>query len=1490
MEVPVAGSDQVKWARLMVPAQLPPSEPCCPPSSDMAGTAAFRSPSRCFTIWRVHKLSPAILELFDVEDNEGNMSGLQLVFEEPLSPYIAVYPEQVQMNYKEGSLFVCVVTVSGVVYILKIRAFCKYRSVSAITRSDIFQFSLVSDLARLDEITSFAGLGGSICVGGKSGSILCYPIEQSNVEAKENSFELKDSDAILGRLWGLVARAKSAGSVQSLNMQLHKDRALLFALHEDGTFRLWNLHDRSRLLSFSLSKGDFTGYVPKMMWVQEQDIRIPEQDIRSGSRQVAFLLQKKGVTSEDTVHVYDLQLGQADGTAGQATLHFQLQTPVIQGTVLDLKLLSDSFWKLEVVDGQFHLKCFGTKREELLESCELLEAELEDQLFQSPDDDWEDLILFRESINRSAKTELRLPVSEMFFSRILQSGVYQQHPLHKLLAKYKRNIPETDFGMLTRDGIRKEIMAVIETENTGDDKMDCLMQWKAFCKDYVTLWKHSNTPYALIFDYTGNIGLIRRQSLSVKRSLSNFEKIHIGSCNEGDFLDLLFKCTSTIVKQLGRVPCSAFGEVLLGNKHISVSHIVLVFLHLLEVGYDQSAINSGATHIGVDVGRKKASEYHQRHRKLELQLILDLQHLRDFAGSWGHVLDNVEKYINQLTQDTRFSRKKDYPEGSEYGIISKRLVLKSTAQLSWTHFEAAKKLLVLLGYLIKIKGQVGISSNEVSRIQLDLVVQLKEILIRSLLVHWLCTNFAEVAPTEDFSLHLSTLHLDSVAANKTNNQHLGVQEMTLAEILLSACPKSLSKGPFLRSKGILTSDYLLYATKIITSWLMWGEANDKSESLSSHSVTLAAPLLQHGQYTTLQEFLRLVDDFCNELELHELKGLKGEWCARLHFLGCGLLGQARTSLKEPAIESRVEKAVHCFFRVASVVGQDREDLEALLLKIGMKTNFLVHGDISSWKFHYYEWVMQIFEQNHELDGACQFAHAALQEMDATAKNSVSEDTLETSTAVLTIKGCLWANIFKFSLDKKKFKEAYCAIMSNPDKESKYVCLRRFLIVLCEQKAAEVLCGSELPYAGMLERVEQELLLKAHHSDLTANPNPFKLLYSFHMQRSNWRRAALYMYLYSVRMKEMGLAEAGLSVTFVLQEQLSGLAAAINALHLVDSMYAWLDLESDVLGGISSRPASKRIRVYANNDAGYLTQGRRAYHVDLQELEKEYTITLAELLLIEAGVQLNLHRGESSPENILVLLVQSGLYEMAFTVLFQFWNDSSLKSELERIFRIMAERWCMHQQDNAAEKPRSSEMSLLQSDRKLLLLPSSEAEVPLETAKSSLDLATKDVMSNATCNSLQICLEKYMKLHPHLLVVVAETMLNIDKLIELPFWLVDMLKGGRQAGGEGMSMAGANPSALLRIYLDFGRVTEAAMLFLDYVKAWSNLLPGDVIKRKKMCGVWFPYTLVDRLKGCLSELKRCEQVERLERLLESSLSRHFDQAHTDSSDVKSLVQP
>lgn len=99
--------------------------------------------------------------------------------------------------------------------------------------------------------------------------------------------------------------------------------------------------------------------------------------------------------------------------------------------------------------------------------------------------------------------------------------------------------------------------------------------------------------------------------------------------------------------------------------------------------------------------------------------------------------------------------------------------------------------------------------------------------------------------------------------------------------------------------------------------------------------------------------------------------------------------------------------------------------------------------------------MHIFEQHSMSEGACQFAIAALEQVDIIAdldngieaQSGQSPQSLPETAAM--IKGRLWANVFKYSLDLKHFRDAYCAIISNPDEDSKYICLRRFIIVLCE---------------------------------------------------------------------------------------------------------------------------------------------------------------------------------------------------------------------------------------------------------------------------------------------------------------------------------------------------------------------------------------------------------------------------------------------------------
>lgn len=109
-----------------------------------------------------------------------------------------------------------------------------------------------------------------------------------------------------------------------------------------------------------------------------------------------------------------------------------------------------------------------------------------------------------------------------------------------------------------------------------------------------------------------------------------------------------------------------------------------------------------------------------------------------------------------------------------------------------------------------------------------------------------------------------------------------------------------------------------------------------------------------------------------------------------------------------------------------------------------------HVSPAAWKLHYYQWAMQIFEQHNMREAACQFALAALEQVDEALGSGILD---ESATAV---KGRLWANVFQFTLDLNYYYDAYCAIISNPDEESKTICLRRFIIVLYERGAVKVL--------------------------------------------------------------------------------------------------------------------------------------------------------------------------------------------------------------------------------------------------------------------------------------------------------------------------------------------------------------------------------------------------------------------------------------------------
>lgn len=384
-----------------------------------------------------------------------------------------------------------------------------------------------------------------------------------------------------------------------------------------------------------------------------------------------------------------------------------------------------------------------------------------------------------------------------------------------------------------------------------------------------------------------------------------------------------------------------------------------------------------------------------------------------------------------------------------------------------------------------------------------------------------------------------------------------------------------------------------------------------------------------------------------------------------------------------------------------------------------------------------------------------------------------------------------------------------------------------------------------------------------------------------MQRHNWRRAASYIYQYSARLRTEVDLKDHQRMSLVLQERLNSLSAAINALHLIQSEHAWIN---PLFGGNSvhneSYPSKKAKKLVKEHLTGSDVQAQRLqFYIDVEKLEKEFVLTSAEYLLSLANVKWTFTGTEKAPSDLVDLLVEANLYEMAFTVLLKFWNGSGLNRELERVFSAMSLKCCPNKLGSSSTRMHG------------LLLTSSKEEIVVHGSPDMGPTSQND-QGNAQWETLELYLEKYRTFHTGLPATVAETLLRTDPQIELPLWLVHMFKESRRDRTWGMAGQVSNPASLFRLYVDYGRFTEATNLLLEYTESFASVRPSDLINRKKPFAAWFPYTTIERLWCQLEELSNLghmvDHYGKLKSLLHGALQNHLKQVKVDSEDASSAA--
>ena len=219
-------------------------------------------------------------------------------------------------------------------------------------------------------------------------------------------------------------------------------------------------------------------------------------------------------------------------------------------------------------------------------------------------------------------------------------------------------------------------------------------------------------------------------------------------------------------------------------------------------------------------------------------------------------------------------------------------------------------------------------------------------------------------------------------------------------------------------------------------------------------------------------------------------------------------------------------------------------------------------------------------------------------------------------------------LFSYHLKLGHNDDAYDAMVSNPDKMRRKDSLRQFLVTLFDRGELAMLSG--YPYIDMLDDVESIIESRARSADLSVN-NYYDFLYSFHIMKENYRKAAHVMY-------EAG-ARLGLELTSLvgLKKQAQSYLACINSLKLVSTKYQWIVKPGH---GMSSKSPKRSHEGEERDVAGLNTMEV----VELADIEKE-------LMLSQARLKLCSMSGDSSlcltpgltPAETVSLLTGANLY-------------------------------------------------------------------------------------------------------------------------------------------------------------------------------------------------------------------------------------------------------
>ncbi|CAJ0956067.1 unnamed protein product [Ranitomeya imitator] len=405
---------------------------------------------------------------------------------------------------------------------------------------------------------------------------------------------------------------------------------------------------------------------------------------------------------------------------------------------------------------------------------------------------------------------------------------------------------------------------------------------------------------------------------------------------------------------------------------------------------------------------------------------------------------------------------------------------------------------------------------------------------------------------------------------------------------------------------------------------------------------------------------------------------------------------------------------------------------------------------------------------------------------------------------LKSQATLRTRIFKYYLDLGHNSRAYDALTLIPDHSRQLDCLRQLVIVLCERSQLQELV--EFPYVNLQSEVVSIIEARARAVDLLTH-NYYELLYAFHIHRHNYRKAGTVMFEYGMRLGREVRTLKG------LQKQVNAYLACLNCLQLIRPEYAWIVQPAP--GAVYERPGASPKRNHEGESLS-VPAGSRVEILELQDLEKEYVLSRARLTMARHDNNVAAVAGSASAEEMVSLLVQAGLFDTAISLCQTFGLP------LIPVFDGLTYK-CIKLQ-NGGQAAQAEAWQWLAENQLLSLVTTKES--------SATDEAWRLLISYLEKHPSQNC--RYHRC-------------VIDKLlshgIPLPSWLT-------------ISYKEVDAAELLRLYLKYDLLEEAAELVLEYVdailgKGHKNFGIESPLSALSPL-VWLPYSSIDHLLQALEE--------------------------------------